>query len=84
MAATDKKVELVLPESLLDKIDSIAEKENMTRSEYIENALRVCIEERERREMREQMISGYQEMADINLKISEEFYAAEQELWFAN
>lgn len=84
MAAADRKVELVLPENLLEKVDSIAEKENMTRSEYMENAVRYYIEERERRELREQMISGYQEMADINLKISEEFYAAEQELWFAN
>ena len=65
-------------------VDSIADKENMTRSECFENAMRFYIEEREKRELRESMIRGYQEMGDINLAISEEFFAAEQELWFGN
>lgn len=82
--AAAKKVELILPENLLETVDSIAKKENMTRSEYIENAMRFYIEEREKRELREQLIQGYQEMAEINIKISEDFFSAEQELWFTN
>ena len=82
--AAAKKVELILPENLLETVDSIAKKENMTRSECIENAKRFYIEEREKRELREQLIQGYQEMAEINIKISEDFFSAEQELWFTN
>ncbi len=82
--AAAKKVELILPENLLETVDSIAKKENMTRSECIENAMRFYIEEREKRELREQLIRGYQEMAEINIKISEDFFSAEQELWFTN
>lgn len=82
--AAAKKVELLLPENLLETVDSIAKKENKTRSECIEHAMRLLIEERTQRELRECLIQGYQEMAEINLSVSEEFYAAEQELWFAN
>ena len=82
--AAAKKVELILPEGLLETVDSIAKKENMTRSECIEHAMRFYIEERKKRELREQLIQGYQEMAEINITISEDFFSAEQELWFTN
>ncbi len=82
--AAAKKVELILPENLLETVDSIAKKENITRSECIESAMRFYIEEREKRELREQLIRGYQEMAEINITVSEDFFSAEQELWFTN
>lgn len=82
--AAAKKVELILPENLLETVDSIAKKENITRSECIESAMRFYIEEREKRELREQLIRGYQEMAEINITVSEDFFSAEQEFWFTN
>ena len=72
--AAARRIELTLPEGLLETVDSIAKKENITRSECIESAMRFYIEERE--------IQGYQEMAEINITISEDFFSAEQELWF--
>lgn len=82
--AAAKKVEVFLPEGLLSEVDSIAKNENITRSECIEHAMKLYIEERNKRELREQMIQGYQEMAEINISLSEEFYSIEQELWFTN
>lgn len=80
--AAARRIELTLPEGLLETVDSIAEKENITRSECIESAMRFYIEEREKRDLRDQMIQGYQEMAEINITTSEDFFSAEQELWF--
>lgn len=78
--ATAKKVELELPESLLNEVDSIAERENISRNELLEHAMRFFLEEREKRALRSDMIKGYQEMAELNLKIAEEFFYAENDL----
>lgn len=56
--AAARRIELTLPEGLLETVDSIAEKENITRSECIESAMRFYIEEREKRDLRDQMIQG--------------------------
>lgn len=79
--ATAKKVELELPESLLNEVDSIAERENISRNELLEHAMRFFLEEREKRALRSDMIKGYQEMAELNLKIAEEFFYAENDLF---
>ena len=78
--AAAKKVELELPESLLNKVDSIAERENISRNEVLEHAMQFYLEEREKRALRSDMIKGYQEMAELNLKIAEEFFYAENDL----
>lgn len=78
--ATAKKVELELPENLLNEVDSIAERDNISRNELLEHAMRFYIEEREKRALRDDMIKGYQEMAELNLKIAEEFFYAENDL----
>ena len=78
--ATAKKVELELPENLLNEVDSIAERENISRNELLEHAMRFYIEEREKRALREDLAKGYQEMAELNLKIAEEFFYAENDL----
>lgn len=78
--AAAKKVELELPESLLNEVDSIAKKDNISRNELLEHAMRFYIEEREKRSLRSEMIKGYQEMAKLNLKIAEEFFCAEEDI----
>lgn len=78
--ATAKKVELELPENLLNEVDSIAERDNISRNELLEHAMRFYIEEREKRALREDLAKGYQEMAELNLKIAEEFFYAENDL----
>ena len=78
--AAAKKVELELPESLLNEVDSIAKKDNISRNELLEHAMRFYLEEREKRALRSEMIKGYQEMAELNLKIAEEFFCAEEDI----
>ena len=80
--ATAKKVELELPERLLNEVDSIAKKDNISRNELLEHAMRFYIEEREKRALRNEMIKGYQEMAELNLKIAEDFFCAENDINF--
>ena len=75
-----KKVELELSERLLNEVDSIAKKDNISRNELLEHAMRFYIEEREKRALRSEMIKGYQEMAELNLKIAEEFFCAEEDI----
>lgn len=72
--AAARRIELTLPEGLLETVDSIAEKENITRSECIESAMRFYIEEREKRDLRDQMIQGYQEMAETISRFRRTFF----------
>ncbi|KYO66834.1 CopG family ribbon-helix-helix protein [Thermovenabulum gondwanense] len=65
------KITVSLPENLLRQLDGILSLENKDRSELIRDAMMLYIKEKERIRMREQLKSGYMEMADINLKIAE-------------
>jgi CopG family transcriptional regulator/antitoxin EndoAI len=49
----------------------ILSKEKKNRSEFIQDAMRLYLRERERIRMREQLKSGYLEMAEINLRMAE-------------
>lgn len=66
-----KRIVVSLPDSLLRQVDVILSKEKKNRSEFIQDAMRLYLRERERIRMREQLKSGYLEMAEINLKIAE-------------
>ncbi len=86
MAAADRRVGPI-PADDRRKQDNTANtvknKKSKTGSDAADRSRDCALSDAEKRKLREQMIGGYREMADINLKISEEFYAAEQELWFA-
>jgi len=74
-----KRVMISLPEYLLSEIDCIAAAENLNRSEFVREAMVLYINERKRRQLREQMIKGYLEMANINLAMAIEHYRLETE-----
>lgn len=61
-----------IPSSLLQEVDGIIATEKRNRSEFVREAMRLYIEERKRRVIREVMKRGYQEMAIINLTLAEE------------
>lgn len=75
-----KRIMISLPESLLEEVDGLAMLEKRNRSEFIREAMKLYILERKRRTIREQMKTGYQEMAYINLSLAEENYDAENEV----
>ncbi len=74
-----KRIMISLPASLLEEVDDFAELEKRNRSEFIREAMKLYIAERRRRDLREQMRNGYQEMARINLLLAQENYEAENE-----
>lgn len=66
-----KKIIVSLPDNLLEEVDYIVALENKNRSEFIRDAMRLYIREREKIKVREQLKAGYMQMADINVKLSE-------------
>ena len=75
-----KRVMISLPDSLLEEVDGIAAAEQLNRSEFIREAMKLYISERKRRLLRDQMKRGYLEMAKINLALALENYRLEAEV----
>ena len=57
----------------------MVDSEKKTRSEFIREAMRLYLQERKKRQIREKMQRGYLEMAKINLNLSREAVYAENE-----
>lgn len=70
--AVTKRISVTVPEPLLQQVDGIAAMERIDRSALIREAVRIYVEERKKRDMRERMKRGYREMASINLTLAEE------------
>jgi CopG family transcriptional regulator/antitoxin EndoAI len=75
-----KKILISLPDSLLQEVDSIVMVERTNRSEFVREAMKLYIREKRRIEMRDKMKKGYQEMAEINLKLAEMCFDADTKL----
>lgn len=66
-----KEIIVSIPDNLLKEIDGILAMENKNRSEFIRDAMRLYIREREKIRIREQLKIGYMFMADINVRLAE-------------
>lgn len=75
-----KRIMISIPHSLLQEVDGIIASEKRNRSEFVREAMRLYIEERKRKEARENMRRGYLEMAKINLVLAEEGLMADGDL----
>lgn len=75
-----KRIMISLPNSLLAELDGIAAADQQDRSEFILRAMDFYIAECKRRLLREQMKTGYIEMAKINLALVIELYCLESEV----
>lgn len=78
--ASSKRIVVSVPAHLLREVDGLVAVERWSRSALVREAVRIYVEERKKRDMREQMKRGYREMARINLTLAEEgpvFEAAE-------
>jgi len=69
--AKQRKILISLPDNLLDEADSIAFSEKINRSEFIREAMRLYIHEKKKAEIAERLKKGYEEMAELNLRLSE-------------
>ncbi len=79
-----KKILISLPDNLLEEIDVAASSEKTSRSHFVGEAMKVYLKERRKIEIREKMKKGYQEMAEINIRLSEVFFDADndQQNWY--
>lgn len=74
-----KKILISLPDSLLKEIDSIVSVEKTNRSEFVRKAMKLYLRERRKIEMTDRMKKGYQEMAEINIKLTEICFDADND-----
>ena len=75
--AESRRVMISLPDQLLAEVDGLASAENLNRSQLFREAVQQYIAERKKRQIREQMIRGYLEMAPINLSLVNEYMGLE-------
>ncbi|HZJ76855.1 MAG TPA: ribbon-helix-helix protein, CopG family [Oscillospiraceae bacterium] len=66
-----KRIMISLPDSLLKEVDNIVSMEKINRSQFIREAMKLYIREKNKMELSEQMKKGYQEMGEINLALAE-------------
>ncbi len=76
-----KRIMISIPDSLLQEVDGIIAMEKLSRSQFVRDAMRVYIEDRKRKAVRDLMRRGYQEMAMINLTLAEEGLIADAEAY---
>ena len=69
--AEQKKILISIPDNLLKEIDNIVSVERTNRSEFVREAMRLYIREKRKIQMRDSMKKGYQEMAEINIRLAE-------------
>ncbi len=74
-----KKVLITVPDALLSEVDSLADSENRNRSELVREAMKMYLNVRKTQHEEEQMKQGYLKMADINLRIAQMCFQAEEE-----
>jgi len=74
-----KKILISLPDNLLKEVDSIVAMERINRSEFVREAMKLYIREKRKIEMRDRMKKGYQQMAEINKKLAEIWFEADNE-----
>ena len=77
--ARTKRIMISLPQNLLKEVDGVVEMEKRTRSEFIREAMKLYLQERKKRQIRERMQEGYIEMARLNLALANEAILAENE-----
>jgi len=69
--ARHKKVLISIPDTLLDEADNMAYSQNINRSEFIREAIRLYINEKKKNDIATKLKKGYEEMAKINLDYSD-------------
>ena len=79
-ATTMQRVIITIPPALLTQVEDVAAKLNLSRSRLIREALEQYLANQQRLELREQLKEGYVVHAARDLRICEEFTAADYEV----
>jgi len=74
-----KKILISLPENLLQEVDYVASVQKTNRSELVREAMKLYLREKRKIEIRDKMKKGYEEMAEINVKLAEMCFEADMD-----
>jgi len=66
-----KKILISIPDNLLEELDNMVSNEKTNRSMLVREAMNLYIREKHKIELRDKMRIGYEEMAEINLRLAE-------------
>ena len=69
--ARQKKILISIPDTLLSEADNMACSQNLNRSEFIREAIRLYIRNKNKSEIVRSLKKGYEEMGNINSEYSE-------------
>lgn len=76
-----RKILISLPDNLLKEVDYMVSVEKTNRSQFVREAMKSYIRERKKVEVRNVMMKGYMEMANVNVEFAEiSFYADSDQL----
>ncbi|MDR0880471.1 MAG: antitoxin [Clostridioides sp.] len=67
----EDKNRFVIPDSIIDDVEVLANEERMRRKDFAKEAFQFYIDQKKRFFSRDTIISGYREMAQINLTLAE-------------
>ena len=73
-----KKVLISVPEPLLEEVDLVCNSEKSNRSEFVRQAMKCYLAEKKKQSLKAGLEKGYQEMADLNLEISDLYFDLEE------
>lgn len=74
-----RKILISLPDNLLKEVDQLVSVEKTNRSEFVREAMKLYIREKRKIEMRDKMKKGYIEMAEINIRLAEICFDADND-----
>lgn len=74
-----EKIEITVPTSLLEDMDSFAKSDGISRSEIVSKAMNEYIIGRKNKNLRKQLKKGYEEMAAINMEWAENCLEADNQ-----
>jgi CopG family transcriptional regulator/antitoxin EndoAI len=72
-----RKILISIPDSLLKEIDTAVSIEKTNRSKFVREAMKVYLREKRKMEIRDRLRKGYEEMAEINMMLSEICFEAD-------
>lgn len=74
-----KKILISIPDNLLEELDNMVSNQKTNRSMLVREAMVFYIKEKHKLELRDKMKMGYEEMAEINLKLAEDCLSADND-----
>ena len=75
-----RRIVVSLPEAMIREVDGIVADGKSSRSQVIHAAMQLYLEELRRRQLRDRLRAGYEDMAALNLALAEEALSAENEI----